>query len=117
MTTNIYEKKDKAREFAALTPALTLVVRCCACLPVSCAVVFALVCFFLLQAKFPNPPKRLPTLLRFLQHKGLTPVDPADRAGLNPFLVPLVKVGNARERGGTGERTRGKMWRAKGRRG
>ncbi|CAM9999274.1 unnamed protein product, partial [Hapterophycus canaliculatus] len=43
------------------------------------------------KAKFPNPPKRLPTLLRFLQHKGLTPVDPADRAGLHPFLVPLVK--------------------------
>ncbi|CAB1096368.1 unnamed protein product [Ectocarpus sp. CCAP 1310/34] len=43
------------------------------------------------KAKFPNPPRRLPTLLRFLQHKGLTPVDPADRAGLNPFLVPLVK--------------------------
>lgn len=44
------------------------------------------------QAKFPNPPKRLPTLLRFLQHKGLSTVDPAERAGLNPFLVPLVKV-------------------------
>ncbi|CAM9275876.1 unnamed protein product [Scytosiphon promiscuus] len=43
------------------------------------------------KAKFPNPPKRLPTLLRFLQHKGMTPVDPADRAGLHPFLVPLVK--------------------------
>lgn len=45
-----------------------------------------------MQAKFPNPPKRLPTLLKFLQHKGLSPVDPAERAGLNPFLVPLAKV-------------------------
>eukprot|EP00904_Undaria_pinnatifida_P000652 jgi/Undpi1/10588/HiC_scaffold_29.g13038.m1 len=43
------------------------------------------------KAKFPNPPKRLPTLLKFLQHKGLSPVDPAERAGLNPFLVPLAK--------------------------
>lgn len=45
-----------------------------------------------MQAKFPNPPKRLPTLLKVLEHKGLSPVDPSERAGLNPFLVPLAKV-------------------------
>ncbi|CAM9282964.1 unnamed protein product [Ascophyllum nodosum] len=43
------------------------------------------------EANFPNPPRRLPTLLRFLRHKGLTPADPTARSGLNPFLIPLAK--------------------------
>ncbi|CAM9289188.1 unnamed protein product [Discosporangium mesarthrocarpum] len=43
------------------------------------------------QAFFPNPPRRMSTLLQVLQHKGLSLVDPAERAGLNPFFIPLAK--------------------------
>ena len=40
-----------------------------------------------------EPPSRLSTLLDFLELKGNTLVDPSDRNGLNPFLIPIARDG------------------------
>lgn len=40
-----------------------------------------------------EPPSRLSTLLDFLVSKGNTLVNPNDRTGLNPFLIPIARDG------------------------
>ena len=43
-----------------------------------------------------DAPKRLETLLALLEFKGEKLIQPDDRKGLNPFLIPVAKIGESK---------------------
>lgn len=47
---------------------------------------------FLLEKALVEPPKRLPLLLDFLKMRDHKLLDPTDRTGMNPFLIPIADL-------------------------